>query len=174
MPEFESATLESVVTDGCIDLERRDVRALTEKMTVLPEGGELYAVVTESGSEYTVDAREKRCTCPDARHHDPEGGCKHLRRVQYATGDKALPKWADTDAVDSLLGQHTDGSPMVAVADGGDVIVAGDDAEILDGEDDDEEDGRPENCDCGLWNADSGLPCWPCYREGFREPASAE
>lgn len=37
-----------------------------------------------------------------------------------------------------------------------------------------DEDGRPDKCDCGNWNADTGLPCWPCYRDGFDEPASAE
>ena len=35
-------------------------------------------------------------------------------------------------------------------------------------------DERPENCDCGDWNADLDLPCWPCYRAGFDEPASAD
>lgn len=31
-------------------------------------------------------------------------------------------------------------------------------------------DGRPEECDCGAWNADGELPCWPCYRDGFDGP----
>jgi hypothetical protein len=172
MIEFDSATLESVVTDNCTDLEERDVRALTEKMSVIPEGRDIYSVSTESGREYTVNTRERRCNCPDGQYHDPEGGCKHLRRVKYATGETPLPAWGDIDAVDNLLGEHVKASPRVAVADGGDVIVAGDDAETLDGED--EEDGRPENCDCGEWNADSGLSCWPCYREGFKKPASAD
>jgi hypothetical protein len=45
-----------------------------------------------------------------------------------------------------------------------DVIVAGDDAEILDKADNGED--RPEDCQC--WDPDGELPCWPCYREGFR------
>lgn len=44
-----------------------------------------------------------------------------------------------------------------------DVIVAGDDGGILDGGD---EDDRPDDCQC--WDPDGELPCWPCYREGFR------
>jgi hypothetical protein len=35
-------------------------------------------------------------------------------------------------------------------------------------------DERPENCDCGDWNAGLDLPCWPCYRAGFDESASAD
>jgi hypothetical protein len=32
------------------------------------------------------------------------------------------------------------------------------------------DDGRPRDCDCGAWNADTELPCWPCYRDGHDEP----
>ena len=32
--------------------------------------------------------------------------------------------------------------------------------------------GRPEDCRC--WDATLNLPCWPCYREGFRKPNPAE
>lgn len=64
----------------------------------------------------------------------------------------------------------------MAAADGG-VIEAGDDGEILDESDESDEsddDSRPDDCDCGEWNADAELPCWPCYRDGFEEPASVE
>jgi hypothetical protein len=37
-----------------------------------------------------------------------------------------------------------------------------------------EGDERPSECDCGDWNDGFDLPCWPYYREGFREPASTE
>lgn len=38
-------------------------------------------------------------------------------------------------------------------------------------------DDRPD--DCGCWDADAELPCWPCYRDGFRaqnpdEPGAEE
>jgi hypothetical protein len=53
----------------------------------------------------------------------------------------------------------------VAVTDGGsDVIDAGDEGEILTETD---PDGRPE--DCGCWNTEQELPCFPCYRDGFEE-----
>ena len=35
-------------------------------------------------------------------------------------------------------------------------------------------DERPSNCDCGGWNTDADLPCWPCYRDGFNTPVSAD
>ena len=88
-------------------------------------------------------------------------------------GDRPVPAWVDTDAVDPQLGTHVDATPQVAATDGG-IVNAGDDAEIVDDTDDDVDDGRPDECDCGAWNADAALPCWPCYREGFEEPASAE
>lgn len=97
------------------DLPKRAVRALTEKMTVLPETGrakgaaDLYLVVSESGSEYLVDTREGRCDCPDAHYNlDPEERCKHESRVNYATGQMPIPEWVNVDAIDPLLGKHTD------------------------------------------------------------------
>ncbi|PSP55379.1 hypothetical protein BRC82_05390 [Halobacteriales archaeon QS_1_67_19] len=165
MTQFDSATLEGVVMDGCTDLEQRDIRALTEKMTVLPEGGGVYSVTTESGSEYLIDSREGRCTCPDFEYNGAR--CKHIRRVEYATGEQTVPDWADSDAIDSLLGEHAEASPKVAATDGGDVIVADDDGMILDSDDTNEENGRPDDCQC--WDPDSELPCFPCWREGFRE-----
>ena len=98
--------------DGCADggLAERDVRALTEYLTVLNDVGRvrgadgLYLVVSQSGSEYLVDSRTERCGCPDAKHRDPEGGCKHVRRVAFATGDRSVPG-VDVD-VDPQLGAH--------------------------------------------------------------------
>jgi hypothetical protein len=83
-------------------------------MTVLPETGRaedadnLYLVVTEGGSEYLVDAHTGVCECPDYQHREPEGGCKHLHRVAYATGETPVPAWTDVDAIDSHLGLCTD------------------------------------------------------------------
>jgi hypothetical protein len=148
------------------DLAPRAARALTECMTVLAEGGDIYTVVGQNGGTYTVDAREGRCTCPDAEYRDAT--CKHQRRVAFATGERSVPAWVDTDAVDPQLGEHVDGGPRQVATDGGsDVIDAGDDGVILEGDDND--DGRPDDCDC--WDADAELPCWPCYRDGFDEPA---
>jgi predicted nucleic acid-binding Zn finger protein len=158
------------------DLDARDVRALTECMSVLDEGGDVYTVVGENGGTYRVDAREGRCTCPDAQYNLPTDDgrerCKHEARVAYATGDRPVPAWVDTDAVDPQLGAGVDATPQVAATDGGaDIIDAGDEGEVLDDEGD-TDDGRPDDCECGAWNADADLPCWPCYREGFGEPAT--
>jgi hypothetical protein len=104
-------------------LDDRDCRALTECMTVLPKGGSLFEVTTESGSSYTVDAKRDRCECADAQHNLPDGdreACKHRARIAFATGERAIPGWVDMSAVDDLLGEQLPNSePRVAMADGG-------------------------------------------------------
>ena len=96
-------------------LDERDVRALTEYLTVLADVGrvrgadDLFLVVSESGSEYLVDARGGRCDCPDAEHRGAR--CKHLRRVALATGARPVPVGADSLGVDPQLGMHVDGGP---------------------------------------------------------------
>ena len=108
-------------------------------MTVLQDAPGVYSVTTQSGSEYTVDAREGRCTCSSAQYNLSAGEqCKHELRVAFATGERAIPAWADTDAVDEQLGVHVDATPQVAATDGG-VIDAGDEGEILT----DSDEGRP-------------------------------
>lgn len=99
---------------GIKRLDERDIKALTEYMTVLEKDTPgFYSVTTESGSEYTVDARHESCTCPDAEYRDVK--CKHIRRVEYAIGRKAVPQWADKEEMDSRLGDHVDN----VVTDGG-------------------------------------------------------
>jgi hypothetical protein len=175
-------------TDGRTDhddLDDRDIRALTEVMTVLPDVDEardapgLYAVVGENmNGTYIVDTHLNACTCSDHEYRDVR--CKHRRRVAFATGERAIPAWVDRDAVDDL-GYHVDASPQFAAADGGSgIIEAGDEGEILEGDDQDEDqdhddvDGRPDDCCCGGWNDGVALPCWPCYRDGFGAPAVEE
>jgi predicted nucleic acid-binding Zn finger protein len=174
MSDYNTTEVEGTDTD----LDARDARALTECMSVLDEGGDVYTVVGENGGTYRVDAREGRCTCPDAQYNlpttDGRERCKHAARVAYATGERSVPAWVDTDAVDPQLGTHVDAGPQVAATDGGtEIIDAGDDGTIID-EEEDTDAGRPDDCDCGDWNADADLPCWPCYRDGFEEPASAD
>lgn len=159
MSQFDTAAGESSATDDCTDLEQRDVRALTEYMTTLPLGGDVYSVTTQSGSEYRVDALKGRCTCPDKQYNLEDGElCKHERRVRFATGQWAIPAWVDADEIDTQLGEHVEETPKVAATDGGVTLnsFCGDD--------------RPSDCDCGEWNDGLGLCCWPCYREGFEEP----
>jgi predicted nucleic acid-binding Zn finger protein len=170
---YTNATAEVESTDT--ELDARDARALTECMTVLPEGGDVYTVVGENGGTYSVDAREGgRCTCPDYKHNLPTDDgrerCKHAARVAYATGERSVPAWVDRDAVDGHLGEHVAAGPQVAATDGG-IVVADDDGEILD-ESDESDDGRPNACECDEFHTDTDLPCWPCYQDGFDEPAS--
>lgn len=95
------------------ELDDRDVQALTEYLTVLEDlprvdgADDLYVVVSQSGKEYLVDAREGACSCPDHRYREVR--CKHLRRVAFATGARELPQWVDTDAIDPDLGRHVSG-----------------------------------------------------------------
>ena len=98
------------------DLEARDVRTLTEHMSVLGRLGrvkgatDLYLVVSESESEYLVDARAGVCECPDHRHRDIR--CKHLRAVAFATGARPIPEWVDREAINNTLGNHVDADPV--------------------------------------------------------------
>ena len=149
-------------------LDERDSRALEQYLTVLPNTGrakgaaDLYLVVSQSGREYLVDSRAERCTCPD--HEYRSARCKHLRRVAFATGERPIPDGVED--VDPQLGEHVDDGPQVVATDGG-IVVGGDDAESLD-----EGDGRPVDCSCtgSRLEAEGGLPCWPCYRDGFDVP----
>jgi len=196
MPIDDAAEVSpSVTTD---DLADRTQRALTEYLTVLDDvdaaaGADgLYAVVSESGSQYLVDARTDSCECPDAEHRDPEGGCKHRRRVAFATGERPIPAAADGLDVDSQLGAHVDGGPRLetcrngrrycaelpgarddafrcpdctaeAVATDGGIIDAGDDGEILtDDESDDDDDGDARPDDCDCGDWNEGLAL-PCW-----------
>ncbi|AFH22009.1 hypothetical protein OSG_eHP14_00145 [environmental Halophage eHP-14] len=107
-------------------LDQRDVRALTEFMTVLPDGGSMFTVIGENcNGEHIVDAKRNRCTCRDFEYRagtefTAEEGCKHIRRVRYSTGETAIPAYVDMDAVDDSLGDQLPNSqPRVAVTDGG-------------------------------------------------------
>jgi hypothetical protein len=152
MSQFETADSECSATADYNDLEQRDVRALTEYMTVLPLGGDVYSVTTQSGSEHRVDALEGHCTCPDHRYREVE--CKHLRRTAFATGERPIPAWVDADEVDAQLGQHVDGTPKVAATDGGVTL-----ASFADEADDED----------GCWCDDHSFPCFECYNAGRRD-----
>jgi len=89
--------------DAVVEPETRDIRALSEAMVVLPErltvpsdgvGPGMFLVQTET-EQYIVDPDLGACTCPDARHRSPDDGCKHVRRVQFERGARAMPAWVD-------------------------------------------------------------------------------
>ena len=98
-------------------LDQRDVAALTEKMTTLDDVDRargapgLFVVVSQSGRSYLVDVEGGCCTCDDSLYRHPDGGCKHYRRVEFATDAREIPEWVAESRVDPLLGEHvTDGS----------------------------------------------------------------
>lgn len=90
-------------------LSDRAVRALTEYLTVVPEAADLYKVYSGSGQTYTVDAREEVCDCTD--HAMREVACKHILRVQFEIGDRAIPAWVDREAIPRDFASHVDGEP---------------------------------------------------------------
>ncbi len=83
-------TEHSAQRDG---LEPRTRRAVDQAMAVsLLEKGGRYEVRSGSGNWYEVDVISESCTCPDWRKHMPEGGCKHLRRVDYEIKQGRVPR----------------------------------------------------------------------------------
>lgn len=157
--EPTAMSISSSLQNEGTDLPSRTVRALTECMSVLPEGGDVYTVVGQHGHTYSVDARDGKCTCPDHMHR--RTSCKHIQRVDFATGRRPVP--VHVRGIDDHLGEHADGTPRVAVTDGGEAHIAHPDSV--------EAEERPE--DCGCWDVDQDLPCWPCYRDGFVTPNPA-
>ena len=95
-----------LIADGG-EVEPRTRRAREEDMDVtLKQKGGIYEVHSQSGNTYEVDVAGKTCSCPDWEEREPEGGCKHMRRVDMEIRSGDVPK--------------PDGSiPEVALADGG-------------------------------------------------------
>ena len=117
------------------EVPKRTRRALEEPLTVLAHDETpvddaettIVTVTSASGSTYDVDARAGACSCPDARHREPEGGCKHVRRARVALGrDTADARTLREVDVDPQLGAFAPG-PRVAASDGG--IVGADNDE---------------------------------------------
>ena len=167
--------------DDRIDVEKRTRRALEQPLSVLSVDGTpiddadttIVSVVSHSGEQYTVDVRDGRCTCPDAEYNlDDDEACKHeIRARAVLRREPVNARVFDAVDVDPQLGQHAF-EPAVTAADGG-IVDGGDDAVVLD--DDTDSDGeRPADCDCVEFHADAALPCWPCYRDGFDEPATVD
>lgn len=75
------------------NIDPRTERALTEEMDVslLRKGG-VYEVKSQSGSYYEVDVASETCTCPDFVEREPDGGCKHLRRVDTEIREDDVPR----------------------------------------------------------------------------------
>ena len=71
----------------------RTHRARKEDMnaSLLAKGG-VYEVHSQSGNIYEVDVVAQSCTCLDWQEREPEGGCKHLRRVDMEIKTGAVPR----------------------------------------------------------------------------------
>ena len=76
------------------EVNARERRAREEEMKVslLRKSG-VYEVRSESGNTYRVDIAGGTCTCLDWQQREPDGGCKHLRRVdaEIKAGDVPRP-----------------------------------------------------------------------------------
>lgn len=103
----------SVATDGSSqplsDLESRSVSALLEYLYAFDDHGwaadadGLWLVYAEDGTQYRVDVETGACNCDDAWYRQPDGGCKHVRRVEFLIGEREIPSWVDRRKVDSWL-----------------------------------------------------------------------
>jgi hypothetical protein len=99
---------------------------------------------------------------PDAQYNLDDGDlCKHALRVSVVRGERVIPAAVDRDAIDPQLGIAVDSTPVAVATDGGQVHAT----DATDGETASE---RPD--DCGCWDPDGDLPCWPCYRDGYETP----
>jgi len=75
------------------DLDPRTRRAITEEMAIsLLEKGGRYEVRSGSGNRYEVDVIGESCSCPDWQQRAPDGGCKHLRRVNLEIKRGSVPR----------------------------------------------------------------------------------
>jgi hypothetical protein len=75
------------------DFEPRTRRAVDEEMAVsLLEKGGRYEIQSASGNRYEVDVVGESCTCPDWDQRTPEGGCKHMRRVDHEIKQGRVPR----------------------------------------------------------------------------------
>jgi len=142
------------------EYNQRQLRAVEEYLTVMPdavEGEGRVRVVSQSGENYVVDTQTEACECPDFEHRggDENGRCKHVYRALWATGREALPvALVEQAEIEPNFGVFVDKSEIrYATADGG-IVAAGDDAELID------EDDECEAC------AEMGdMKCFECHME---------
>jgi hypothetical protein len=74
--------------------DHRTRRAREEQMDVsLAQKGGIYEVRSASDNTYEVDISMGTCSCLDWQKREPDGGCKHIRRVdmEIEAGDVPRP-----------------------------------------------------------------------------------
>ena len=73
--------------------DHRTRRAREEAMEVsLVRRGGIYEVHSASGNAYEVDIGMGTCSCLDWQTHEPDGGCKHVRRVDMEIKNGRVPR----------------------------------------------------------------------------------
>lgn len=85
-------------------------RARKESMDIALLRVGVYSVHSQSGHTYHVDIFERTCTCPDWVKNEPEGGCKHMLRVDLDVHAGAVPR---------PDGRLPTPEPKIAIYDGG-------------------------------------------------------
>ncbi len=115
----------------------RAARAWAERMAVRPVGDGDYAVDSESGATYVVDALAGNCTCPDATIRGET--CKHRRRVAIEITTRRVPPPGHRRATCAACGVEAfvpeDGSPPAlceaCYLEAGDVVLDGETGDRL-------------------------------------------
>ena len=80
------------IPDDIEKQEPRTQRAYREPMQVaLACAGGRYTVYAASDNTYEVDVVTKTCTCGDYQKNEPDGGCKHVRRVDMEVRANRVP-----------------------------------------------------------------------------------
>jgi len=119
MTEFDSGSLQRGPTDTCTDLDHLDAKALTTPMSVLPDQPEVAGAedmfLVQHTREHIVSkvAGSWTCDCKGFQYHER---CYHVRRVQFALGERPIPAFLNTDAIDDQLGHHVSGGPRLVGA----------------------------------------------------------
>lgn len=106
-----------------------------------------------------------KCECPADQYND-EYSCKHRVAVATIGGPVVLGAAMAYTSDESGQPEPTTMAHKNRTDGGTDVRIDPDDH--VAGESDAV--GRPEDCECAPFMADHGLPCWPCYRDGFETP----
>lgn len=87
----------AVETTATVDVDDRDRRAAEEAMAVLPIDEDRYRVYSGADADYLVNLREPSCECADYEYREPDGGCKHARRVLMSLGRRPIPDGVRAD-----------------------------------------------------------------------------
>ena len=74
-----------------LDHRTRRAREETMKISLVRRGG-IYEVQSASGNDYEVDIGMGTCSCLDWQTHEPDGGCKHVRRVDMEIKNGLVPR----------------------------------------------------------------------------------